>query len=67
MINRVAVTNAVLKPRYATYNKTLYYSSYNILTLLIPGNNIIGVKLGKGVYNAIPGIGGRYIKFTNPA
>jgi hypothetical protein len=67
MINGVAVTDAVLEPGYATYNKTLRYSSYNISTLLIPGNNAIGVELGKGVYDAVPGIGGRYMKFTNPA
>lgn len=67
MINGAAVTEAVLEPGYATYNKTLRYSSYNVSTLVMPGNNAIGIELGKGVYDAEPGLANRYMKFTNPA
>ncbi|MDT8304201.1 MAG: family 78 glycoside hydrolase catalytic domain, partial [Sedimentisphaerales bacterium] len=49
-----------MDPGWTNYHKTCLYSSYDVTNMLEPGNNVIGVMLGNGMYN-VPG--GRYTKF----
>jgi hypothetical protein len=49
-----------MDPGWTNYRKTCLYSSYDVTNMLEPGDNVIGVMLGNGMYN-VPG--GRYTKF----
>jgi hypothetical protein len=64
-INGAAVDSSVLDPGYSTFAKTLYYSTYDISTSLVQGTNLLGVELGKGMYDPELGLNGRYMKFTD--
>ncbi|KAN0110622.1 glycoside hydrolase family 78 protein [Hyaloscypha variabilis] len=64
-LNGAAVDSSVLDPGYSTFAKTLYYSTYDVSTLLTQGTNLLGVELGKGIYDPEPGLNGRYMKFTD--
>jgi hypothetical protein len=59
-VNGSRVGENVFQPLWSDYNKTIYYNTFDILHLLRPGNNTIGVILGNGMYNVT---GGRYYKF----
>ena len=50
-----------LDPAWSDYTDTCYYVSFDIAELLVPGENVLGVMLGNGMYNVT---GGRYTKFT---
>lgn len=62
-LNGEAVTDQVLLPSYSTMNTTLFYSSYDVTSRLHRGDNVLVVELGKGVYDAQKGLGGRHTKF----
>jgi hypothetical protein len=62
-INGEEITDEVLQPGYSTVNDTLLYSTYDVTNHLVKGNNVIGVSLGKGIYNAEKPLLGRYRKF----
>lgn len=64
LVNGVPVSDAVLEPGYLTFNATLTYSTYDITGLLTGGLNVLGIELGKGLYDAEPALDGRYMKFT---
>jgi hypothetical protein len=64
-LNGDPVDSSVLEPGYSTFNKTLYYSTYDVTTALIQGTNLLGIELGKGIYDPEPGLNGRYMKFTD--
>ncbi|KAL1607762.1 hypothetical protein SLS60_002698 [Paraconiothyrium brasiliense] len=67
-INGQAVDDTVLAPGYSTFNRTLWYSTYDVARLLKPGNNVIGVQIGKGIYDSDKPLGGkRYTKFAIPS
>ncbi|MDL2241453.1 family 78 glycoside hydrolase catalytic domain, partial [Bacteroidales bacterium OttesenSCG-928-L03] len=58
-INGRCVTRDVFTPLWSDYDKTVYYNTYEVDSLLLIGENAIGVTLGNGFYNAV---GSRYRK-----
>lgn len=58
-INGKKVSEDIFTPVWSDYDKTVYYNTYQIDTLLNKGENVIGVILGNGFYNAV---GNRYRK-----
>ncbi|KAF9873345.1 putative alpha-l-rhamnosidase protein [Colletotrichum karsti] len=63
LLNSVKVGSDVLSPGYATLNKTMPYSTYDVLEQLRPGRNVLAVELGKGIYDNTAPLLGRYTKF----
>ena len=61
-INGREVTDAVLMPGWSDYRKRIFYDSFDVTSLLKPGENVIGVMLGNGMYN-VEKTKGRYSKF----
>ncbi|MFV0504925.1 MAG: family 78 glycoside hydrolase catalytic domain [Lachnospirales bacterium] len=59
-LNNKSVSDRVLEPGWTNYNKTCFYSTYNITSYLNYGENAIGVFLGDGMYNVS---GGRYVYY----
>jgi hypothetical protein len=59
-INGRRIGDREMDPGWTNYRKTCLYSSYDVTGLLMPGDNVLGVMLGNGMYN-VPG--GRYVKF----
>uniref|UniRef100_A0A0B7KF84 alpha-L-rhamnosidase n=1 Tax=Bionectria ochroleuca TaxID=29856 RepID=A0A0B7KF84_BIOOC len=62
LINGQTITDEVLQPGYSTVNTTLPYSSYDVTKFLENGDNVLGVELGKGIYDAERPLWGRYYK-----
>ena len=60
-INGKKVGDHFIDPAWTNYRKTCQYVSFDLSDLLQPGENVLGVLLGNGMYN-VPG--GRYKKFT---
>jgi hypothetical protein len=58
-INGEKVSRDIFTPAWSDYDKSVYYNTYEPDTLLVKGENVIGVMLGNGFYNAI---GNRYRK-----
>ena len=58
-INGKKVGNSEFTPLISDYDKSVWYNTYDVTTLLQKGNNAIGVLLGNGFYNVQ---GGRYRK-----
>jgi alpha-L-rhamnosidase len=59
-INGRRVGDNEIDPGWTNYKKTCLYSTYDVTSMLKPGENVIAVSLGNGMYN-VPG--GRYTKF----
>ncbi len=62
-INGENATDAVLTPGWTNYRKRVFYDTYDVTKLLVPGPNVIGVMLGNGMYR-VEETKGRYTKFT---
>lgn len=58
-LNGKKVGDSEFTPSWSDYDKTVYYSVYDVDTLLDKGENVIGIVLGNGFYNVI---GNRYDK-----
>lgn len=58
-VNGKKVSKDIFTPVWSDYDKTVYYNTYQIDSLLLNGNNALGVTLGNGFYNAV---GNRYRK-----
>ena len=58
-LNGERVSKDIFTPVWSDYDKTVYYNTYQVDTLLLKGENAIGVTLGNGFYNAV---GNRYRK-----
>ncbi len=58
-INGKKVGDSEFAPFWSDYDKTVYYNTFDITNLLRKGENVFGVLLGNGFYNAQ---GGRYSK-----
>lgn len=58
-LNGKKVGESEFAPFWSDYDKTLYYNTYDVTSLLKKGENAVGVLLGNGFYNAQ---GGRYSK-----
>lgn len=58
-LNGSKVSKDIFTPVWSDYDKTVYYNTYQVDSLLLKGENILGVTLGNGFYNAV---GNRYRK-----
>ncbi|MDR0845590.1 MAG: glycoside hydrolase family 78 protein [Tannerella sp.] len=58
-LNGEKVSRDLFTPAISDYDKTVYYNTYQLDTLLQEKENVIGVLLGNGFYNAV---GNRYRK-----
>ncbi|KAF4858551.1 hypothetical protein CGCSCA2_v007010 [Colletotrichum siamense] len=63
-LNGKSVSDEVLGPGYSTINRTVLYRAYDVTDLLTEGDNVIGVSIGKGIYNSDKPLLNRYRKFT---
>ncbi|MBN2329578.1 MAG: family 78 glycoside hydrolase catalytic domain [Candidatus Omnitrophica bacterium] len=59
-VNGEKVGDHFLDPPWSDYADSCYYVRFDVAELLKPGENVIGVMLGNGMYNVS---GGRYAKF----
>lgn len=59
-INGRRVSDHVLEPGWSDYDKTCFYTAYNVTELLREGNNALVIKPGDGMFN-VPG--GRYVYY----
>lgn len=59
-INGQKVGDHILDPPWSDYAETCYYVHFDVTKFLKPGENVLGVMLGNGMYNVQ---GGRYTKF----
>lgn len=59
-INGRKVSDHVLEPGWSDYNKTCFYTAYNVTELLQEGDNALTVKPGDGMFH-VPG--GRYVYY----
>ena len=53
-INGKTVGKNVLDPAWTDFGKRIYYSDYDVTSLLENGDNCIGVSIGNGFYNPLP-------------
>jgi len=53
-INGQGIEDNVLDPAWTDFSKRIYYSEYDVTSLLTEGNNCLGVSLGNGFYNPLP-------------
>lgn len=58
-VNGTKISKDIFTPVWSDYDKTVYYNTYRVDSLLLKGENAIGVTLGNGFYNAV---GSRYRK-----
>ena len=58
-INGNRIGKSQFDPLWSDYDKTVYYTAYDVRNELLKGENVIGVLLGNGFYNAV---GDRYNK-----
>jgi alpha-L-rhamnosidase len=53
-INGNGIEENVLDPAWTDFSKRIYYSEYDVTSLLQDGDNCLGVSLGNGFYNPLP-------------
>lgn len=53
-VNGAAIKENVLDPAWTDFSKRIYYSEYDISSLIAQGANCLGVSLGNGFYNPLP-------------
>jgi len=53
-INGKQVGEDALAPDWTDFSKRIYYSEYDVFSLLQDGENCLGVSLGNGFYNPLP-------------
>ena len=51
-INGKKVSDDVLSPGLTDYNQEVFYCTYDVTSLLVPGSNAIGIMLGNGWFSA---------------
>ncbi len=59
-LNGNKIGDDVLEPGWTNYRKTCLYLTRDVTPQILPGDNVIGVMLGNGMYNVM---GTRYKKF----
>jgi alpha-L-rhamnosidase len=64
-INGKRVGTQVLSPTLSDYTKRIYYNTFDVTTLLTPGEDAIGVILGNGRFFSMRPIGGWVPVITN--
>lgn len=53
-INGTPIGKNVLDPAWTDYSKRIYYTEYDVTTLVNDGDNCLGIALGNGFYNPLP-------------
>lgn len=53
-LNAEPVGKNVLDPAWTDYSKRIYYSEYDVTSLVNESSNCLGVTLGNGFYNPLP-------------
>ncbi len=53
-INGNGMEKNVLDPAWTDFSKRIYYTEYDVTSLLQAGDNCLGVSLGNGFYNPLP-------------
>ena len=53
-LNGKGIKENVLDPAWTDFSKRIYYSEYDVTSLIQDGENCIGVSLGNGFYNPLP-------------
>ena len=53
-INGSGVGENVLEPAWTDFSKRIYYTEYDVTSLIQNGDNCLGVSLGNGFYNPLP-------------
>jgi len=53
-LNSDPVGKNELDPGWTDFSKRIYYSAYDVTSLVTSGNNCLGVSLGNGFYNPLP-------------
>jgi len=51
-INGTRVSDSVLDPGFTDYNETVYYTTYDVTSLLGQGENVVATALGSGQYDS---------------
>ncbi len=54
MINGAPTGDQILDPAWTDYSKRIYYTAYDVTSLLNYGENCLAVTLGNGFYNPLP-------------
>jgi hypothetical protein len=62
-LNGTKVGDRELTPGWTDYRKRILYDTYDVKPMLRPGQNVIGVLLGNGMFN-VAQTPGRYTKFV---
>ena len=53
-VNSKAIEKNVLDPAWTDFSKRIYYSEFDVTSLIKKGENCLGVSLGNGFYNPLP-------------
>ena len=53
-VNGQTIKDNVLDPAWTDFSKRIYFSEYDVTSLLTDSNNCMGVSLGNGFYNPLP-------------
>lgn len=53
-LNGERIGDIYLDPAWTTFNKRIYFTEYDLTTILKKGLNCLGVTLGNGFYNPLP-------------
>ncbi|NNF35205.1 MAG: family 78 glycoside hydrolase catalytic domain [Saprospiraceae bacterium] len=53
-INGQGIDKNVLDPAWTDFSKRIYYSEYDVTSVIQEGDNCLGVSLGNGFYNPLP-------------
>jgi len=53
-VNGQTIKDNILDPAWTDFSKRIYYSEYDVTSLLTDGNNCLGVSPGNGFYNPLP-------------
>lgn len=62
-VNGKPVSDTYFDPSESDFRRRIFYSTYDVTTLLQPGDNGLGFQLGNGIYgNGVAPNGGRYEK-----
>lgn len=53
-LNGKRIGDQLLDPGWTNYGKQILYSTYDVTSLIVSGENALGVMLGNGYYNPLP-------------
>ena len=53
-INGKSLENNLLDPAWTNFSKRIYFSTYDVTSMIHSGKNLVGAMLGNGFYNLLP-------------